>query len=298
MEVKVSGKTFAPDSYRAVALALFCRGGWNKEIIFHKSDGTTRDTCDYMTAKRFLCMPHEYTRVRRGNDWITVYPNGTLSTEVEEDYLKLLRIDVSKEVDKYFIAKLGRLMYEYNDPCIMVQLKDSSAKYIRPTELVGSEYADTADISIKGIFYGKYVECTHLASGETYINAYEHGTAADMIKEADSISIPYRVIFSIEQCGDTAYFSADGVSRTMLLKTMEANGWGSARGISVAHKIECADYAEREQCTLVDSISYSGDTDTLTVVKANGELKVIDDASRKTARDIDNYIGGSPWVCW
>lgn len=298
MEVKVSGKTFEPDSYRAVALALFCRGGWNKQIIFNKSDGTTRDTCDYTTAKRFLCMSHEYTRVKRGNDWITVYPNGTLSTEVEEDYLKLYRVDISKEVDKYFIAKLGRLMYEYNDPCIMVRLNDNSVKYIRPTELAGSEYADTADISIEGIFYGKYVECTHLTSGMTYVDSYEHGVAADMVKEAASISVPCEVIFSIERCGDTAYFSADGVSRTMLLKAMEANGWGSASGMSFARRIECTEYAEREQCTLVDSISYNADTDTLTVVKANGELKVIDNVSHKTARDIDNYIGGSPWVCW
>lgn len=295
MEVKVSGKTFAPEAYRALALALFCRGGYNRQIVLHKSDETTRSTCNYMTAKRLMFTPHEYATVRRGNDWIAVYPNGTISTEVEEDYLKPNRIDVSKEVDKYFVAKLGRLLYEFNDPCIMVHLNDNSVKYIRPTELADSEYAD---ISVEGIFYGNYVKCTRLASGETYIESYVHGVAADIIKEATTISVPCRVIFSIERCGDTAYFSADGVSRTMLLKAMEANGWGSASGMSFARKIECAEYAEREQCMLVDSISYNADTDTLTVVKADGELKVITKMSNKTARYVDNYVGGSPWVCW
>lgn len=298
MEVKVSGKTFAPEAYRALALALFCRGGYNRQIVLHKSDETTRSTCNYMTAKRLMFTPHEYATVRRGNDWIAVYPNGTISTEVEEDYLKLNRVDVSQEVDKYFIAKLGQLMYVYNDPCIMVRLKCNRVKYIRPTELAGSKYADTADISIQGVFYGKYAECTHLASGETYIDSYVHGVAADMIKEAAAISIPYSVIFSIEHYGDTAYFSADGISRTMLLKAMEANGWGSAYGLPFARKIECEEYAEREQCTIVDSVSYSADTDTLTVVKADGELKVVTDVSRRTAKDVDNHIGGSPWVCW
>lgn len=101
-----------------------------------------------------------------------------------------------------------------------------------------------------------------------------------------------KFVYSISQCDDERYYNADMLCLEDVIRIYaEANGkFATLMSVNGAKRIDIGHFAELEQKPDYESCEFNLDKDEITAVRADGVLKVVTNASTKTAQEIINII--------
>lgn len=286
--------TFDEKDFYGVVMILYCSSP-STNVTFKFANGNEVCASEHRVVSRLIDEHPISVRIETPVFLVTINSDGTMTgpgvTYVCEGMSNSIFIPTAHPVEyKEWISTAAFALNPNNDRCALVTYDDGETNYVRPSELVKSRRKISKAV-IRGFYGGSYVECfTH--SGNNGIAYFgDNDIAANIIRSGTSKS---EAVFSITDGALYGYFLTKDVLGHKLLQDFEDVGYDvrSMSNLPYAVQVDEATFAEHEQREGAESFEYNTHENTLTVIRQDGVLGVINDPRHLTATEILRAIRG------